>query len=139
MALRALRHRARAATHGPSIGPVRPCAGLPPAAPREPLAEGAVTKGHGGHVPWSCASAPAHGFAGAARPDRSSTPSTQAAGRPAARCGDPRIESRPADPVRPGGRRCVTGHAARSRQCVVANHGVVVRSGRPIRAVDVPN
>jgi hypothetical protein len=32
----------------------------------------------------------------------------------------------------------VAGHATRERQCVVAD-GVVVQSGHPIRAVDVPN
>ncbi len=53
--------------------------------------------------------------------------------RPAA----PAARSRPADPSGSGGRRCIAGHAARSRQCAVAD-GVVAPSGHPIRAVDVP-
>jgi hypothetical protein len=50
----------------------------------------------------------------------------------------PAARSRTVDPVGSGGRRCVAGHVARSRPCVVAD-GVVVQSGHPIRAVDVPN
>ncbi len=46
--------------------------------------------------------------------------------------------SRPADPVRSGGRRRVAEHAARSRPCAVAD-GAVVQSGHPVRAVEVPD
>jgi hypothetical protein len=45
--------------------------------------------------------------------------------RPAA----PAARSRPADPIGSGGRRCVSGHAGRSRQCAVAD-GAVIQSGR---------
>jgi hypothetical protein len=119
MALHALRHRARAAAHGSRKGlPSGPCgrvrAGRRPHRVNRWRKAGSRRDMEGtcpGRLQGACASAPGHGPAGAVRPDRSSTPSTQAAGWAAARCGDPRIESRPADPVRPGGMRPGAGNA----------------------------